>query len=125
MIRNLEAEDKEYHIVGDINCNLLLAEKNVHSKRLIDIMDIYQLEEIITEPTRVTIDTSSLIDVFITNINQKVKSSGVIRLGISDHYMIYVCTKAAESVDRLLKFLRLDLLKTTTNLHSEGICSIH
>jgi hypothetical protein len=26
-IRNLEAEDKEYHIVGDLNCNLLEAEK--------------------------------------------------------------------------------------------------
>jgi hypothetical protein len=96
-------------------------------KRLIDIMDIYQLEQIITEPTRVTIDTLSLIDVFITNIpSQKVKYSGVIRLGISDHYMIYVCSlPKTQSVDRLLKLLRLDLLKTTTNLHSEGICSIH
>ena len=51
MIRNLEAEDKEYHIVGNLNCNLLEAEKNVDGKRLIDIMDIYQLEQIITEPT--------------------------------------------------------------------------
>jgi hypothetical protein len=59
------------------------------------LLDFYQLEQIITEPTRVTIDTTSLIDVFITNIFQKVKSSGVIRLGISDHYMIYVCTKDA------------------------------
>jgi hypothetical protein len=86
-------------------------------------MDIYQLEQIITEPTRVTIDTSSLIDVFITNIAQKVKSSGVIRLGISDHYMIYVCTK--DAISRPPPKVRLDLLKTATNLHSEGISSIH
>ena len=58
-------------------------------------MDIYRLEQIITEPTRITTDTASLIDVFITNSPQKVKWSGVIRLGISDHYMIYVCTKDA------------------------------
>ena len=95
MLRKLEAEGKEYHIVGDLNCNLLDTEKNVHSRQLTDIMDIYQLEQIITEPTRITIDAASLIDVFITNSPLKVKSSGVIRLGISDHYMIYVCTKDA------------------------------
>ena len=95
MLRKLEAEGKEYHIVGDFNCNLLDTEKNVHSRQLTDIMDIYQLEQIITEPTRITIDTASLIDIFITNSPLKVKSSGVIRLGISDHYMIYVCTKDA------------------------------
>ena len=77
--------------MGDLNCNLLDTEKNVHSRQLTDIMDIYQLEQIITEPTRITIDTASLIDEFITNSPLKVKSSRVIRLGISDHYMIYVC----------------------------------
>ena len=95
MLRKLEAKGKEYHIVGDLNCNLLDTEKNVHSGQLTDIMDIYQLEQIIKEPTRITIDTASLIDVFITNSPLKVKSSGVIRLGISDQYMIYVCTKDA------------------------------
>ena len=46
MLRKLEAEGKEYHIVGDLNCNLLDTEKNVHSRQLTDIMDIYQLEQI-------------------------------------------------------------------------------
>ena len=81
--------------MGDLNCILLDTEKNIHSRQLTDIMDIYQLEQIITEPTRITTDTTSLIDVYITNSPQKVKSSGVIRLGIRDHYMIYVCTKDA------------------------------
>ena len=83
MLRKLEAEGKEYHIVGDLNCNLLDTEKNIHSRQLTDIMDIYQLEQIITEPTRITTDTASLIDIFITNSAQKVKSSGVIRLGLA------------------------------------------
>ena len=51
MLCKLEAEGKEYHIVGDFNCNLLDTENNVHSRQLTDIMDIYQLEQIITEPT--------------------------------------------------------------------------
>ena len=36
-----------------------------------------------------------IIDVLITNSPQKFKSSAVIRLGISDHFMIYVCIKDA------------------------------
>ena len=30
MLRKLEAGGKEHHIVGDLNCNLLDTEKNVH-----------------------------------------------------------------------------------------------
>ena len=32
-----------------------------------------------------------------------------------------MCAPKTQSVDRLLKLLRLDIFKTTTNLHSEGI----
>ena len=95
LIRNLEAEDKEYQIVGDLNCNLLDVQNNANSRRLMDIMDVYQLKQIITEPTRITNYSQSLIDVFITNNPYKVNTSGVIRIGISDHYMIYVSTKVS------------------------------
>ena len=67
LIRNPEAEDKEYQIVGDLNCNLLDVQNNANSRRLMDIMDVYQLKQIITEPTRITNYSQSLIDVFITN----------------------------------------------------------
>ena len=69
MLRKLEAEGKEYHIVGDLNCNLLDTEKNVHSRQLTDIMDIYQLEQIITEPTRITMDLSPIRQNFEKNRN--------------------------------------------------------
>ena len=95
LIRNLEAEDKEYQIVGDLNCNLLDVQNNANSRRLMDIMDVYQLKQIITEPTRITNYSQSLIDVFITNNPHKVNTSGVVRIGISDHYMIYVSTKVS------------------------------
>ena len=82
MIPKLEAEGKEHHIVGDLNCNLLDTEKNVYGRQLIDIREIYQFEQVITESIRITTDTASLIGVFISNNPQKVKSSGEIRLGI-------------------------------------------
>ena len=71
MLRKLEAEGKEYHIVRDLNCNLLDTDKNIHSRQLRDIMDIYQLEQIMTEPTQITTDTASLTNVLITSSSQK------------------------------------------------------
>ena len=64
-----------------------------YSNRLIDILDIYKLKQLITEPTRIINETNSLIDlhVFITNNPQNIISSGVIPIliGISDHYTMF------------------------------------
>lgn len=77
--------------MGDINCNLLDNELKAHSRRLVDIMDIYQLKLIIKEPTRVT---HMSVDLFMTNNPQKIKTNGITRVAISDHYVMYACTKA-------------------------------
>ena len=47
LIHNLEAQEMEYQIVGDLNCDLLEMGNKAHSKCLIDILDIYQLKQII------------------------------------------------------------------------------
>ena len=45
LIHNLEAQEMEYQIVGDLNCDLLEMGNKAHSKCLIDILDIYQLKQ--------------------------------------------------------------------------------
>ena len=69
--------------------------KKPHTKRLIDIMDIYQLKQIIQQPTRITENSETLIDVFITNNPEKISYSGVVPLGVSDHNLIYASIKIA------------------------------
>ena len=49
----------------------------------------------ITEPTRVTENTETLIEWFMTNAPEKVSSSAVLHIGISDHSLIYWCRKIA------------------------------
>ena len=56
-------------------------------------MELYQLTQIINDPTRITEYTKSLIDVCITSSPEKNISSGVIYLGISDHSLIYAIRK--------------------------------
>ena len=48
--------------------------------------------QLINTPTRVTANTSSLIDHIYTNNRDKVSQAGVIETGISDHFITY-CTR--------------------------------
>ena len=54
---------------------------------------IYGLQKLITEPTRITESSSSLIDVIFTNCIDRVVCSGVLHIGISDHSLVYVYRK--------------------------------
>ena len=53
------------------------------------LFEIYQLNQLIEEPTRVTKTTATLIDHFITNSSDKISKNGVIHTGLSDHSLIY------------------------------------
>ena len=82
----------ELYLLGDIKCNLLPEAISVNFSHLINIFDIYGLSQLITELTRVTPDSKTLIDLCITNSPEKVTNSGVIHLGISDHSLVFFVT---------------------------------
>ena len=66
---------------------------NTNTRLLCEISDTYGLQQLITEPTRITESSSSLIDVIFTNCINRVVCSGVLHIGISDHSLIYVYRK--------------------------------
>ena len=95
-LQNIEHENKDVILTGDLNCNLLSTETNRKIEKFQDLMRNYQLKQHITTPTRITNDTQSLIDIIITKIDDtKIIDSGVIHLGISDHSLVYICRKVA------------------------------
>ena len=49
----------------------------------------------ISEPTRITNTSRTLIDLCITNSPDKVKASGVLSIGISDHSLVYLIRKTS------------------------------
>ena len=55
-----------------------------------DLMDVYGLTNLIKVPTRIVVESSSLIDVILTNKPSSFLTSGVFDLGLSDHNLI--CT---------------------------------
>ena len=104
----LNTEKKEIIILGDININLLQNGKNIlhenknnfgdknaiHSllKQYKHFLTNFGLKQLIKTPTRVTRDTTTLIDHILTNSEEKISQSGVIDSGISDHSIIF-CTR--------------------------------
>ena len=75
-------------ILGDFNFNYSVLE-DICDKRLREICDTYSLAQLITEPTRVTLHTSNIIDLIFTTVPEKHHISGVIPVTLSDHYMVY------------------------------------
>ena len=95
IVKNMDIEDKEMVLVGDFNCDWSLESSNSNPQktRLVDIANLFQLEQQINEPTRVTKTTSTLIDLAFSNRPELIVTSGVEHLGISDHSLIYICRK--------------------------------
>ena len=81
---------KKVFIMGDFNCNML--SKYALSSKIKDLCSSLSLKQLIMEPTRVTINSSTLIDLIMTN-SSCVSKSGIIHLGISDHSLTYVIRK--------------------------------
>jgi endonuclease/exonuclease/phosphatase family metal-dependent hydrolase len=99
-IKEIDNENKQKIIItGDFNCDMLDSNyRNNNSKRLDDLLDIYQLQQHIDKPTRTTDSTKTLIDIIITKSDDnKTSDSGVIALGISDHDLVYICRKIVNS----------------------------
>ena len=78
---------KELLILGDLNINV--GQSSPLVSKYIDILNVYNCSQIISESTRVTPSCSSVLDHIIVNSMDKIKESGVIDYGFSDHLVTF------------------------------------
>ena len=95
LIGKLDSENVEFFVLGDMNCDMITTRYDNDTSKLRSIADVYGLEQLISEPTRITPTSSTLIDLIYTNCSDKIACSGVCHIGISDHSMVYVYGKLA------------------------------
>ena len=94
LMQNLDQENKEVIILGDFNCDLLRSSTTSnHTRKFLDLIEVFQFDQIITQRTRITQNSETLIDVALTNSPENIANSGVLHVGISDHSLIYICRK--------------------------------
>ena len=77
---------KDILVVGDLNCNLLKTTQEAEALR--DMCCSLNLVQLIDKPTRVTLQSSSLIDVIMTSSESLIVKSGVVEVNISDHFLV-------------------------------------
>ena len=79
--------------MGDLNCDISKTPQDPNTRKLLFSFSLYQFDQLINEPTRVTRTSATMIDLFFTNKPENILQSGVIHLGISDHSLIYAVRK--------------------------------
>ena len=80
-------------LLGDFNVNFLEVNKTA-KRKLMRIANLYDLEQLILQPTRITPSSKSLIDLLFTNPCHCVVDCGVINLTLSDHSLIFCVLKS-------------------------------
>ena len=83
--------DVELLIMGDMNVNYR-ERHNVAFEMLKEFERVYNLVQLIKDPTRVTIRSKTTIDLIWTNIGH-VSESGVLETILSDHLPVYIIKK--------------------------------
>ena len=71
----------------------------------------FGLKQLIKHPTRVTCETSTLIDDILTNSAENISQCGVFDIGLSDHQMIYCTRKLVRNKSGVQNFIESRSLK--------------
>ena len=84
-------QDCDVMVLGDFNI-CLHSNKSKLSKDYKSLLSFFHCKQLINSPTRVTDKTSTLLDHIFTNNTGKICQSGVLPVGLSDHFITY-CTR--------------------------------
>ena len=109
-------EEQEVYILGDFNINLLhkkTLRKN-YPKYYTEFCSLHGLKQLITSPTRVTQNTSTLLDHVLTNSSDRTSQSGTLEIGISDHMLTYCTRKITHTKSFDHKYIHIRSLKKYT-----------
>ena len=93
LMEHVESLGLETNILGDVNCNVTACPLEPHTKNFLEICNLYQFHQLINVHTRITENSATTIDLFITNNKEMYTHSGVWHIGISDHSLGYAIRK--------------------------------
>ena len=89
-LENVLKEEKELYILGDINRDLL---NNQINKAWSDYMEPFGLTQLVSEATRETSHSRTLIDHIYSNCPENVNSLDVPKIGLSDPFPVFFTHK--------------------------------
>ena len=105
--------EQEVYISGDLNINLINSQKHTPNgiKRYKEFCSLYGIEQLLTLPTRITKNSSSLLDHVLTNSADRISQFGIVNVGLSDHQLIYCTRKVTRTRLNAHKYVKMRSLK--------------
>ena len=104
---------QEVYILGDLNINLINSQKHTPNgiKRYKEFCSLHGIEQLLTLPTRITNNSSSLLDHILTNSADRISQFGIVNVGLSDHQLIYCTRKITRTRLNTHKYVKMRSLK--------------
>ena len=91
-IAYLDKEDKEMIFLGDTNCDLTQVpygrSLQSNARHMINIFELNSFRQLVEKPTRVTLDSATIIDHVATPNDENIIKTGGHETSISDQYMV-------------------------------------
>ena len=115
-MEEIDATNGEIYVIGDLNCDFKCENYDCCTKRLRELCVLFNLSQLIIEPTSVTSNSESLIDLCLSSSPGNISVYGVIRSGLSDHDIVYMVRKLNHFRTNRHKFIPKRCLK---NLNQE------
>ena len=96
LLSAVKLENKLCYCMGDYNINIMNSESHGDTGKFLDIMYSFSFIPLITRPTRVAINSATIIDnIFSNDIAYcNTQSQGIFYTDISDHFPIFVILKS-------------------------------
>ncbi|XP_071941115.1 uncharacterized protein [Antedon mediterranea] len=105
--------EKETIILGDFNINIL-DRKNPLTKQYEELLNNHGMDQIIKEPSRITSTSSTLIDHILCNNKHTITHSGILKYGLSDHFITFCIRKKSHAKLNEHKYAEFRSLKNYT-----------
>ena len=102
--------DSEIYLLGDFNICLVYKDSSL-CRKYISFMRMFDFNQLISEATRVTSSSSTLIDHILSNTSEKICQFGTISWGLSDHCLIYAARKVVKGQINKLNTVKLKSLR--------------
>ena len=84
---------------------------DINTKHLIGLYELFSFKQLIKEPTRVTLTTSSVIDHIATTYARNIIESAVHKISLTDHYMVYCIRKFNGAIEKGHKMIKTRKMK--------------
>ena len=114
----MDKEGREKILLGDAACDLTTKQANQpidnDTRHVTSLYDIFN--QLIKEPTRITLGNSSMISHIATTFARNIINSGLHDVSMSDHHLVYCIRKFNGAVEKGHKVIKTRKMKNFNEL---------